>query len=486
MRIKRPMIVLASAALLLLLSLGSALIALDAEGVMPRVLAPYIERRSQGHNPVIEAGGRWAGAWLMAQDRGAPAPPELSGMPGLPMPPLAQSAVPAAAGAAVLVATSEEVLAAIARAEPGDTITLLPGTYRFTNKINVSRPGQDGRPVTVRAIDAGSVLIETGAVEGFKISAPFWRFENLSLRGVCSQDSECEHAFHVVGAAHHFVALGNTILDFNAHFKINAENRIFPDNGLIEGNTLSNSRPRRTANPVTPIDLVTASGWVVRSNVISDFIKAEGDRISYGGFFKGAGTDNVFEQNIVLCEHHLRGLPGQRVGLSLGGGGTDKELCRDRRCVTEQDRGVIRANLIASCSDVGIYINSAAGSIIAHNTLVDTSGIDVRFPETSATVDGNLVDGPIRSRDGGVVRENDNRSTPPVYAYFGYHPVRALFRTPAAFDFAWKDGAGVAPRRAGGVVPAPPDLCGMVRPLLTAYGASEDFAACGPTLALKR
>jgi hypothetical protein len=390
--------------------------------------------------------------------------------------PVAPMPSSSASGAGVLAATSEEVLAAVARAEPGETITLLPGTYRFAGKIDVNRPGQDGRPITLRAIEAGSVLIETTAVEGIKVSAPFWRFENLSVRGVCTQDSDCEHAFHVVGPAHHFIARNNTIFDFNAHFKINAENRIYPDNGLIEGNTLSNSHPRHTANPVTPIDLVTASGWIVRHNFISDFIKAEGDGISYGGFFKGAGTGNVFEQNTVLCEHRLRGQPGQRVGLSLGGGGTGKDLCRDRRCVTEQEQGVIRANLIASCSDAGIYINSAAGSVVDHNTLVDTSGIEVRFPETTASVEGNLVDGPIRRRDGALVRENDNRSTPPAYAYLGYHPVRALFLASQRFDYRWAEDT---PRRVEGVkVTALPDLCAKTRPSPPAYGAFENFSAC--------
>lgn len=484
MRAKRTVIVLAGAALVLLcLGAGAALFALDARGIMPRALAPYLERRSQGHNPTIEAGGRWVSAWLMAQDRGTA---ELSVQPPVPRPLQTGSAStrPDQGGESVLAATSEEVLAAVARAEPGDTVTLLPGTYQFAGKIDVTRPGREGRPITLRAIEAGTVLIETAAVEGIKVGAPYWRFENLSLRGVCAQDSDCEHAFHVVGPAHHFVALNNTILDFNAHFKINAENRIYPDDGLIEGNTLSNSHPRHTANPVTPIDLVTASGWVVRRNVISDFIKAEGDGISYGGFFKGAGSGNVFEQNTVLCEHRLRGQPGQRVGLSLGGGGTGKDLCRDRRCVTEQDQGVIRSNLIASCSDAGIYLNSASRSTVTHNTLVDTGGIEVRFPETSANLDGNLVDGPIRSRDGGVVHENDNRSTPPAYAYLGYHPVRALFRAPADFDFAWRADAG--PRRSGAVLLAPADLCAATRPVAAVYGAFENIAGCNITPFVRR
>jgi hypothetical protein len=482
MRLKRTPIVLAGAALVLgCAGAGAALWALNRAGILPRSLGPYLEGRSRGHNPAIEASGRWIAQWLMTQDRGRP---DLMLPPTQLTPPPATAAAMAGKsdtrGNVVLVGSSEELLAAVALAEPGDSITLLPGTYAFVNKINAERPGRAGLPVTVRAIAPGNVLLQMNTTEGFKVSAPYWRFENLSIRGACDDDGYCEHAFHVVGGAHHFAAINNTILDFNAHFKINGSDKIFPDHGLIEGNIISNTHARLTRNPVTPIDLVAASYWHVRGNLISDFVKADGNRVSYGAFFKGGGSGNVFEQNTVLCEHRLRGNPGQSIGLSLGGGGTGKEFCRDSRCVTEQEQGVIRSNLIAACTDVGIYLNSAAGSIIAHNTMVDTNGIDVRFPETSASLEGNLIDGPIRSRDGGIVRETDNQTAPPFYAYLGYHPVRSLFRSPAQFDYAWKGGAGAAPRRAVAVLPAPPDLCAPTRPALPAYGAFEDFTSCVP------
>jgi hypothetical protein len=99
-----------------------------------------------------------------------------------------------------------------------------------------------------------------------------------------------------------------------------------PDNGVIESNTLGNTSIRRTGNPVTLIDLVAASHWAIRGNVISDFINGQGNQISYGAFAKGGGSANRFERNVVLCENILKGTSGQRVGLSLGGGGTGPEL----------------------------------------------------------------------------------------------------------------------------------------------------------------
>jgi len=457
---------------LALAGLAAAAAVAEHFGVTPRALAPYIEKRSSGHNPTIVALGGFAGRTLREMDRGTAgaAPPDLAALR------LGAQPQPAGAGApaGVLVASADELRAAVARAQAGDVITLLPGTYRFNGRaIDAASAGREGAPVTVRAVQPGSVRIELDQVEGFRVSGPWWRFENLAIRGVCGDDSQCEHAFHVVGAARHFAAVNNTIADFNAHFKINGADGaegVFPDHGLIASNTLFNTRARNTANPVTPIDLVAASGWSIRANLITDFLKAGGDGVSYGAFAKGGGSANVFEQNVVWCEHGLHG-PGQRIGLSLGGGATAAPYCRDRKCISEQQGSTLRANLVAACSDVGIYLNSASDSRVEDNTIVDTAGIDVRFPTSSARLDGNLVDGPVRSRDGGLLHLGDNRTSALWPAYAGYHPVRALFAAPLQGDFRWRDGA---PQRQG--IRTGSDLCG-VGPV-RAYGAFDDFAPC--------
>lgn len=469
----RRLLLCSGAALALLgcAGLAAGVLFLQAQGVTPRALAPYAERRSSGHNAIIEGTGTAIAQALQALDRGRP------GLPGSLPPGFGAQAGARATppGKVVLVGSSDEAHQAFAAALPGDVITFLPGTYRFAPRApQALRPGAEGKPITVRAIEPGTVLIEMNATEGFLVDAPFWTFENLSIRGVCAQHRVCEHAFHVVGKARGFTALNNTITDFNAHFKINGDAKDFPDQGRIEGNTLTNASVRVTANPVTPIDIVAASGWIVRRNLISDFLKGGGDRISYGAFAKGGGSDNLFEQNALLCEHKLQGQPGQRVGLSLGGGGTGKDYCRDRRCITEQDRSELRNNLVAACSDAGIYLNNAAASRLVHNSVIDTAGVQLRHAATSATLEGNLVDGAIHVQGGALLHGADNLTSPIAYAYAGYHPLRALYESAGALDFAW-DGA--APRRSN---PGGPerDLCGAVRKQPAAYGAIEDFGAC--------
>lgn len=439
------------------------------------MLAPYIERRATGHNPVIVGIGKWMAKALTALDRGSNSiflrTPVLIGAQEnmrAEQPPVASQTV-------VHVNSIEDAVKAIAQASPGDVIEFAPGTYRFRGSyIAVTKPGTSDRRIVVRAERPGSVILELDTIEGFSISAPYWTFENLFIRGVCQVHSSCDHAFHVSGGAHHFIARNNRIVDFNAHFKINGARDRMPDDGIIDGNTLTNTSIRNTDHPVTPVDLVAASRWTIRRNLITDFVKGGSNQISFGGFVKGAGADNRFEQNVVICENLLKGKPGRRVGLSLGGGGTGESYCRDRRCITEQDNGAIVSNLIASCSDDGIYVNRSAGSKVLHNTLVDTGGIVVRFPESSAELEGNFVDGSIRSRDDGIVRKIDNIETSMTMVYLGIHPVRNLYADDNDLSFGW---AGIPPRRKT-TSRAPLDLCGVKRPSESTYGAFEDFSAC--------
>jgi parallel beta-helix repeat protein len=413
-----------------------------------------------------------AGAVAALAVQGTDVAPHALVIPGVGALPRAMAA--RQSGREILLGTAAEVRSAVAHALPGDVLTMLPGRYNFSQTLPLAQPGRPDSKITLRARQADTVFIDFATEQGFVVTAPDWRVENLSLRGACAAQPECEHAFHVVGGAVRFAAVNNTITDFNAHFKINGEQGRFPDDGLIEGNTLTNGSVRQTGGAVTLIDMVAVNGWIIRRNLISDFVKGGGDGISYGAFAKGGGAGNVFEQNVVVCEARLRGLAGQRVGLSLGGGGSGKQYCRDQKCITEQDQGVIQSNLVASCSDAGIYLNSAARSRVLHNTLLDTTGIEARFAGTTGDVEGNLVDGRIVERAGARMGLRENRVTPAAALLFGQHPVRRLFASDGAAALAWRE----APPRRTAPTPALPDLCAAMRPPLAALGAFEDLARC--------
>ncbi|MGF1630403.1 MAG: hypothetical protein ACFCUT_13095 [Kiloniellaceae bacterium] len=312
------------------------------------------------------------------------------------------------------VRTEEELRAAVRNARPGTVIEVQPGTYDFSGaSIGIDSPGQPDLPIVVRAPALGSVHLKFSLLEGFRILAPFWTFENLVIEGICQDDNRCEHAFHVVGDAVGVVIQNNWVTNFNAAVKVNGKDGRFPDEGIIRYNTFLNDRPRNTDRTVAVLDLVSVSRWRVQKNLIADFGKASEDLTSYGAFFKGAGEDNVFEQNLVRCEWRHSG--HLRIGFSFGDGGTGRRFCRDGGCRVEHRRGIARNNIIMNCpNDAGIYLSKSAETLVHNNALIATRGIDVRYPESDATILNNIVDGSIRARDGGSFVAQSNIVAPPL------------------------------------------------------------------------
>jgi hypothetical protein len=162
---------------------------------------------------------------LTALDRGQGVAPPLAALNIGAQP---QAVADSPAGREVLLGTADEVRSAIGQALPGDVLTLLPGSYRFGQTLALAQPGRPDVKIVLRARAPDSVVIEFDTVQGFLVTGPDWRVENLTIRGTCASQPDCEHAFHVVGGARRFAALNNTISDFNAHFKITASRATFP------------------------------------------------------------------------------------------------------------------------------------------------------------------------------------------------------------------------------------------------------------------
>ena len=371
-----------------------------------------------------------------------------------------------AQGRVVPVADTAALTAAIAAAQPGDTILLAPGDYLLRHKLNLVAAGLPAAPITLRAAALGQARLvfsdATGVVEGLHVQAPDWVVENLDIEGRCGADDNCEHALHIVGQADRMVVRGSRLHGFNAQIKGNgmdlggAAGWVWPDDVLIERTEFFNPAPRDTGNPVTPIDVVGGRRWIVRGNFIHDHAKGGGDGISYAAFLKGNSRDGLFERNLVVCELLHKGRT--RLGLSFGGGGSGPDrICEDGTCTPEHQGGVMRNNLILHCpADVGIYLNEAADSQVLHNTLYDTGGIDVRFAASSVTLIGNLLPGRIRDRDGGKSTRDLNRENVTAAQW------TAWFADTGNLDFRLKAGAEIAD--GGRALPAlPDDYCGTAR-----------------------
>jgi hypothetical protein len=458
-------------------SVGAMLRSLDER--TPGELVRYAERRLEGH-PRLETLAR---PFLRLVRERSERPVAQSSLPsfgkgaqvrrlaavrydadGRPEPATEVSAAqPAEAGPDISVDSAAGLARAIDEARPGQVVDLRPGRYRIARGLQTRFAGTPQAPIVVRAEHLGAVVIEVDSVEGFVVSRPYWVFENLVVRGVCRRHDDCEHAFHVVGKARGTVLRNNRIEDFNAQLKINGAGGDWPDDGLVQFNTLIDTVPRATDQPVAPIDLVAASRWQVLDNIVADFVKAEGDRISYGMFMKGAGGGGRIERNLVICTRIGISRPGVRVGLSFGDGGTGAAFCRDRHCAAEHFDGRAVDNVVAHCNDFGIDVYRSARILIAHNTLVNTAGIDLR-DWSSAHVHANLLDGRIRARDGAEVTREDNevRSLP------------ALLEAPDALQLAWR----AAPEPIAALPGVTSDFCGRPRGAMTLAGALDAHGDC--------
>jgi hypothetical protein len=375
----------------------------------------------------------------------------------------------------VPVDSTAGLIAAVVGARPGDDIVLADGTYVLpgdhggSHGVDCLAAGTAAAPITVRAARPLGARIESSAVEAFAVGAPYWHFDGLDIRGVCPDDSRCEHAFHVVGRAVGFAMRGNRVADFNAQLKVNAagDDHALPDDGLVEGNLFLDTHPRRTANPVTPVNIDNAAGWVVRANLIRNFHKAGGDGVSYGAYAKGGARGPVFERNLVLCATGEEsgeggGGGGERIGLSFGGGGMAPALCAPAwsgaaPCDPEVEGGVMRNNVVADCSDVGVYLNRARDTRLLYNTLVATGGVVFRFAGSTGEAVGNVLASSIRTRQGGSVTMADN------LADLSPGQFRAWFRDPTQGDLRRSGDPGLL---AGKGTPRPDladDFCGRPR-----------------------
>ena len=102
--------------------------------------------------------------------------------------------------------------------------------------------------------------------------------------------------------------------------------------------------------------------------------------------------------------------------------------------------------------------------MIAYNTLINTSGIDVRGAESSARVVGNLLEGTIRSRQGALIREERN----------GVGDLRKLFADADALNLSW---SGMRDPVAG-IAEVTTDFCGQARGIAGFLGASSPRGGC--------
>lgn len=410
----------AAASLLVFLTAAAAFLASEAgqrlseqaRSRSPQELIRHAQKRLEGHRALESLLLPGLNALQRRWERSPPPGP----LPTLGKGQQSVSIAPSVpeADTVIRVDTAAGLTQALQDAGPGTHIVIAPGRYAFHKTLRLGQDGRAQAPILVSALVPGSVQLDFTQVSGIQIDRPYWAFENLQIRGTCARAHDCEHAFHVVGGGAFTTLRNNHVQDFNAHIKVNGLDGEWPDHGLVAFNTLTNRATRPTDRPVVMLDLVGASHWKVQDNLITNFAKGQGNQVAYGIFMKGASEGGRIERNLVICSPTDVSRPGERVGISFGGGGTQPAtVCRSDGCAAFEHRhGLAANNIVAHCNDAGLDINRASDIVLAHNTLINTAGVSARRAPTQARLLSNLLEGNISSRDGAALGLEWNAQVP--------------------------------------------------------------------------
>jgi hypothetical protein len=294
-------------------------------------------------------------------------------------------------GTLVEVCSEQEILAAIADASPGDVVTVCPGTFRFNQLISLKSDGESNARIFLRAEQPGTATFELSHIENFKISGSHWIIENLTFRGVCTDGSGCEHAFHFVGDADDVIVRNNEVVDFASHVKLNGEvvgsgpAKAFPDRAWFIGNTWRNTKFVPNDAPHNILNLDGGVGHVIRGNTFADFATPSTLPKSASAIYpKASARELLIEQNLIVCE--IVRTDGETArGIQLGDGAPpsicDGDLDQDGNgdCVEngQSQLALVRNNILIGCnnggSSAGIFVGSDRGSRIVHNTVVGST-----------------------------------------------------------------------------------------------------------------
>ncbi len=366
----------------------------------------------------------------------------------------------------VPVQDTADLTRAIEAAQAGDDIVLANGIYLISTKLHARALATQAAPITVRAAHPKGAHIRSVAPIAFEVTGYYWHFSGLDITGVCLRDTDCEHAFHVVGTGSGFVLRSSRLVDFNAQVKVNADlARHLPSSGLIEENEFLDSHPRHTDNPVAPVNIDNAANWIVRGNSIHDFQKDGSGENSYGAFVKGGAQAPVIERNLIVCARDAAS-SGAMVGLSLGADGMDANLCPPHwdsahPCDPEVSDGIIRNNIVLNCAGKGIYLNKAQHSAVLFNTVARTPGVEFHGRSSTGLARGNLMTGKISGTLGGQFIDGGN-----VIGLASARDLGASFRAPAKV-------AGYSPNLPASDALVRDDYCGASRGSALDVGALQ-------------
>jgi hypothetical protein len=330
--------------------------------------------------------------------------------------PQACGPLPPPSGTIVNVSTVSQLVNAVNAATSGTTILIANGTYNLNGAyLRLAVPN-----VTLRSASGNreAVILDGNyqTTEIIQVVA-----SNVTIADVTLREAYY-HPIHVMsGDAAHTL---NTLI-YNVHIvdpgeqaiKINpASAGYYTDNGVIACSHIELTdagRPYIRNNCYTGgVDAHQSRGWIIRDNLIEGFWCSGG--LSEHGIHLWRGCrDTTVERNVL--RNNARGI-GFGLTTDPGGRTYPDNPCPAASGYVDDFGGVIRNNFVyanssglfasASGFDCGICVWNSCNARILHNTVYTTdpahtfSAIEWRFPNTTAALTNNLVNAPMRERDG--------------------------------------------------------------------------------------
>jgi hypothetical protein len=385
----------------------------------------------------------------------------------------------------ISVNNTNTLLAAIATAKAGQVIALEDGTYSVNQNIGLNVDGTQAARIFIRAKNRRKAVIEFCSTEGFKVNAPYWIIEGLTIRGICpdNNDGANEHAFHIVGKADATLLRDNEVINFKSHVKLNGARDNdsmpyrFPNDVGFVGNIFRYAKPLGGAVPHNALNIDGGKRHFARRNAFVDMATSIPEqRHASSIYFKMVATDFVVEQNLVVCEKHVKAFADRR-GIYSGDAGMGSPFCSNPDCTNRN--GLYRNNIIWGCkgqgNSNGILVNNEAVTLYEHNTVHDVkNNFAGNLIGTGVTMRANLLFKPFfgNPEKFGVTELNVTQDVAGS---------AALWQNPSAGDFTLKSEMPLGSRVMRSMR-TPHDFCGYPREAMTTVGAIDyagpNAAAC--------
>jgi hypothetical protein len=299
-----------------------------------------------------------------------------------------------AAAAVVTVADGASLAGAIATAKPGDTITLLDGTYSLPKNVVANAVGTAAAPIQVAAqhLHGATVVAADGANEAILVQGPYWSFDGIDFSGG-------NFGLHLSGNGS-FASLSHALFTNQLSAAVRADcggatANPHCDSGQLLAVEITRSVGVSGADPCVwaGIELVGAQGWSVRGvsihDVAFDTLVCVGLNSVYGISVRG-NSSNVVVDSVAI--------DGAAIGLALG---PQSNPCDVRGSVAlgtgcsiptpcEVSSSLVSNAVVIDAAFEGVLLANACAVNLHNATLWNNGAESARSVETSGSGSDDL------------------------------------------------------------------------------------------------